>query len=340
MTTTDKVFCIRVRDPLTMRRIYLPSPQTSKVVLEDLQEQIQQMCNIPIKEQILSKDAQYSTLFTRRDALKRLQDLQIYHGDILYVKSTHPAQDSITSNTTTSNVHTATAKVNQTSATTTATTDAGSKPTQTPSTVELTPQCQHGRNGRCLHCFAVASAAPPSVHGSCNHGPNVTCIHCSAYIKEHSANDQKPVDERSRETVGEWLCTHPPNVFCVKCIPPDFAKEEYERHKKIDIKPFKKIVDERRALCKFRHPPTTVCVMCAPPALPSYVGKPHCDGGHPPWPRGVCVKCAPPSAVIRAQEYRHVDGISLPQDLVAGFYRRWSLQEKREVLKAGLLFGH
>lgn len=137
--------------------------------------------------------------------------------------------------------------------------------------------------------------------------------------------------------MAEWLCTHPPNVFCPKCIPPE--EEDPSKKTKIDVKPFKQLLNERRAMCKFRHSPQTVCAMCAPPRQPSFTGLASCDRGHQPWPRGVCTHCAPPTAVLRPQEYRHVDGISLPSAMIEGFYRRWTLEDRREVMRCALLFG-
>lgn len=58
----------------------------------------------------------------------------------------------------------------------------------------------------------------------------------------------------------------------------------------------------------------------APPDMPNFAGKPDCDAGHKPWPRGTCLKCAPANVVIRAQNYRHTDTVSVPPQVVQQFY--------------------
>jgi hypothetical protein len=77
---------------------------------------------------------------------------------------------------------------------------------------KLTKDCQHGPQGRCLHCNAapLGTAKTSDPTARCTHGSNATCIHCSIYVREGTKESAPAV----------WLCNHPENVFCNKCLPP------------------------------------------------------------------------------------------------------------------------
>jgi hypothetical protein len=213
----------------------------------------------------------------------------------------------------------------------------------------LTARCQHGPRGRCVNCAGVEPGKEPTYSGHCQHGPGATCLHCSDYVKAGAAADKAIAaaggagsaaatapEALAASQPAAWLCTHPSTAFCPKCLPPEAPKADAKP--KYDKVPFARILAERRARCSARHDKSVTCAICAPPQQPSFLGKPDCDR-HRPWPLGVCTHCAPANAILRAQEYRHCDGVSLPADLLQGFYRSWSVENRRETQRAALLLG-
>lgn len=193
---------------------------------------------------------------------------------------------------------------------------------------KLTPLCQHGPKGRCIHCDAAPIGYKPS--GKCTHGFGATCPNCSEHVKSQSTE------------IAPWLCNHPDYAFCPKCQPPEDEDEiKAKENEKLKVKfiPYAQLMAEKRALCKFKHDDSKTCLSCSPPVELSYKGNYNCRNGHRPWPLGMCSKCRPPNAVIRMQKYRHCDGISF-KDISAGerFSSLWLGNPGLQ--RAGLLFGN
>ena len=212
---------------------------------------------------------------------------------------------------------------------------------------KLTNKCQHGPKDRCIHC--ASGELGKEVKMACNHGPNATCIHCTNF-----------------KLAARGACNHPPTAFCINCAPeeskdpnaPNVAAEAAKRMfchckpvqkcihciqqvaaVKVDIVPFRRLIQERQALCHFKHGPDTQCPACAPEPLASFKGNPKCTNGHVPWPGGCCSKCMPPNAVVKAQGYRHCDYVSFQDDAIGQkFVSTWLLNPFLQ--RAALLIGN
>jgi len=299
-----QVFTLRVRDTHATRRIYFPEKGENSTWL-DLRKKVQAEFGVPPEDQLLSKTPPHEPeyIYDAPDTIT-LKELGLTHGYQLYLTSLGRPSEPVKRETEEQKRAAAITAAEQ---------------------HKLTPRCQHGPRARCVHCDGIAPGETPKFTNTCQHGPNATCIKCSAYVQ--SKDDSGP---------AEWLCNHPPTSFCPKCIPPDEVKDEAPKFDKI---PFKRFLAERQKMCKFRHGPSSTCAMCLVPQQPSFKGKPECERGHQPWPRGVCTSCAPANAVLRPQEYRHVDTISVPQDAMRYFYEQWSRETRREVMRAAILYG-
>jgi NPL4 family/NPL4 family, putative zinc binding region len=222
-----------------------------------------------------------------------------------------------------------------------------SKPDTPQKLHRLTRHCQHGPRGRCLYCDALPPDEVSTYKPQCTHAAHVKCPNCDDFVA-------KGADDDSSDAPATWLCNHPSNAFCPNCIP---KFDEDDADNKDD--------DARTQLC--RHAAGQVCVHCLDQGpshhgvfmpyayyvakekkrsnlfrespLPNYRGKPNCNRGHLPWPRGVCLACAPENANLKLQKYRHCDYVQF-HDLGAlrNFYINW-VQHGIERQSAAILFG-
>ncbi|XXQ31615.1 MPN domain-containing protein [Plasmodiophora brassicae] len=264
---------VRVQGASGLKRIQLPGGVTS--TWDDLLRQTALKFDMPLGKFRLSRRPLHDPEVLSVDPSTPLGSISIVHGTMLYLS---PDPDIVAASN------------------------------QKPS-FKLTPECQHGPKGRCLHCLSKPAADAP---------------------------------------LASWLCTHPPTAFCPKCLPPEEPSPESaapatndidpSKPLKVDIIPYAQFMKERRAICGYKHSASTVCPNCAPPPKLEYSGKSKCDRGHRPWPHGVCGKCAPPNAVLHLQKYRHCDGISFKntaagEKFIAGWNANPGLQQ------AAILFG-
>ena len=303
------VFLLRLRTPSSMQRLVFPD---SLSTWHDLQLQIEDVVGVPLTSQQISRAPLHQPQFIQNRGDVTLKELKLQNGDILYLKqdantptvAPAPVVPSSTSSAAASSVIPATL------------------PHIPPH--KLTPRCQHGPRGACPYCMTASRTAP--LVGRCQHGPNTTCIHCQKFIK----------DTADSTTPAAWLCNHPDTAFCPLCLPP--AEVTEQKTPKVDVIPYKRFLQDKTALCKYKHGPTVTCAYCAPPPFPSFQQKRDCDKGHLPYPNGVCLSCAPPNATLRVQKYRHVDSVSLEARVIQPFYTSW-VRSGTNKQRAAILFG-
>mmetsp|Transcript_1658 Transcript_1658/g.1486 ORF Transcript_1658/g.1486 Transcript_1658/m.1486 type:complete len:167 (+) Transcript_1658:579-1079(+) len=71
----------------------------------------------------------------------------------------------------------------------------------------------------------------------------------------------------------------------------------------------------------------------------SYKMKLKC-GYHAPYPQAMCSKCMPPAAVVKRQEFRHVDYAEfMNTQEVANFIKSW-IDSGCSIQRGGLLYGY
>jgi hypothetical protein len=305
------VFQLRIRSRKGVTRLLFESDQKT---WNDFQLEVKDVLSVQIPHQLISKTPLHAPQYINAQKTDTLAKLGFKNGDILYLGG-EPRPD-----------------------------DAKEEKKEF---YRLTPNCKHTEKGRCIFCDGAAPGEKPV--GKCTHGPGATCIHCSKHVQDVKAEP------------AVWLCNHPETAFCPKCAPPTDPVDKLGPKKKtcscdhakgqrcvrcldlgpaikIDIMPFKRYMDEKKGMCKYKHPASVTCAFCAAPALPSYVGKQNCNKGHRPWPHGVCLSCAPLVPHIRSQNYRHCDTISIPTRLIQGFYANY-FRGGTEKQRAALFFG-
>jgi hypothetical protein len=217
-----------------------------------------------------------------------------------------------------------------------------------PKPFKLTNKCQHGPKDRCIHC-ASGEVGKGETKFVCNHPASSVCINCSTY-----------------KAAAKPTCNHPSGAFCINCAPeqkqdanrPDADLEAKKRMfchckggqkcihcsqqitaVKVDMVPFARLMGERRAMCHFKHGADKMCPSCAPEEMPNFRGNPKCTNGHLPWPNGCCSKCMPPNAVLKLQNYRHCDYISVVDEAIGNkFVSEWL--KNPMVQRATYLFGN
>ena len=329
------VFVLRVRAVSGMKRLVFPSPSST---WRDVQLQVADVCGVPVEHALLSRTPLHAADYIDATDERTLTQLGLNNGDVLYLAgedSNAPPRPSTTSTTSSSS-----------------SLSSSSPPRVFPATFpnlpahKLTPDCKHGPRGACPYCLGIK---PGEVvrEGACQHGPGVVCIHCSAHVR------------KAGKEMATWLCNHPDTVFCPKCIPPSSASDAASTAQcscdhskgqsclrcmtraaaiKIDKTPFARWLEERSAGCRFKHGPNVTCPQCSVPPFPSFAGKAVCDKGHRPYPEAVCLSCAPPNAVLRVQQYRHCDSISVEGRLLQPFYSSW-MRGNTAKEKAAVLFG-
>ncbi len=150
--------------------------------------------------------------------------------------------------------------------------------------------CNHGPNGRCLHCPVdeeIKEKAP--VKSRCNHGPNGRCLHCP---EEEDKNKEKYVKK-----LDKGKCDHGPNAKCLNCI-----EHDVDNVKHISFDSF---IDKNYSRCQ-NHSGNQKCNKCVLDLEFDYKIKMDCKN-HEPYPKGMCTKCLPPLIKMKRQQYRHVD---------------------------------
>eukprot|EP00457_Paulinella_chromatophora_P004035 gb/GEZN01004045.1/.p1 GENE.gb/GEZN01004045.1/~~gb/GEZN01004045.1/.p1 ORF type:complete len:579 (+),score=85.08 gb/GEZN01004045.1/:55-1791(+) len=304
-------FVVRVRAQKGMKRLVFKDDSATFV---DLQLQIKDVLGLSPSQQLLSRKPLHAPdIITAPNKKTTLRELGLKHGDMIFLGGEETAHS-----------------------------DAKFVPSQAP---RLTPQCQHGPRGQCIHCNHVK--AGETIKAKCAHGPHETCINCSV------------LTQSGTKDIAEFWCNHPETAFCPKCIPPADVAEGTKKELNCECDPAKhekclrclgrggiktnfisffEYMEKRRSLCKYKHASGVTCIECRSPTLPSYAGKKNCDRGHRPWPEGVCLNCAPETPHLRLQKYRHCDTISVPQHIAQEFYKRY-FQQGINNHRVAFLFG-
>lgn len=90
-------------------------------------------------------------------------------------------------------------------------------------------------------------------------------------------------------------------------------------------------------MCKGKHQSDQKCSNCTPDFVHSYRLDKNCLAGHKPYPKGQCSKCLPATALLKRQDYRHIDYVSFMNypDLEK-FVARWRQKHQTEQRMAWL----
>ncbi|KAK8794727.1 hypothetical protein WA158_001708 [Blastocystis sp. Blastoise] len=160
------------------------------------------------------------------------------------------------------------------------------KKEEKPKDIQPVSKCNHGPNGRCIHCSGEPKKDEP-LPWLCRHGPGQMCPNCSG----HKKGDDIPL---------QMLCLHGPNAFCPNCLP---VQEDTHKHRS-----FAEYMKSQKNKC--HHSPNTTCNYCIPPSQVSYKLDKNCHK-HFPFPRGICTSCAPKPCTLARQPYRHVDHVEM-----------------------------
>ncbi|MES1918264.1 hypothetical protein MHBO_000256 [Bonamia ostreae] len=169
--------------------------------------------------------------------------------------------------------------------------------------VEIKKKCFHGDKGFCLNCSPLVNSKK-KIRNKCYHKEDTFCNNCIP--------DRKLTKNEDRQILKEQNCfCSNSKQRCIYCSLANKKISDYADSKHISS--YSKFLADKRDNCNHQKSSfdtkTKFCAMCKPEKIISYKIK-QCKN-HAPWPKGICSQCTPPTAVIKLQNYRHCDEVSV-----------------------------
>ena len=172
-------FIIRLRTSKGVKRLLFNNPDSASY--NDLLLQTEDLTSIPKDQLLISKTPIHNPSYIELSSTGiTLSQLGFKHGDMLYLK-----EESLNNNNTNKKERINPFKKKK---------------------HKLTIRCQHGPNGRCMHCDGAQKGI--TVKPKCTHGKWEVCINCPTF------------DQTKNNDIADFWCNHPDTVFCPKCAPP------------------------------------------------------------------------------------------------------------------------
>lgn len=160
------VFVLRVRDPSGMHRLVFPSESAS---WRDLQQQVEDVCKVPIEAQKLSRTPLHAPEYIDAPATTTLKALKMGNGDVLFLSGHTP--ETLAARAAAINLAGASAASSSSSSSSSASAAAASSSSAAAPTYQLTSRCNHGPRGACPY-WSVATHVDDD-------GGSVNCLRAS-----------------------------------------------------------------------------------------------------------------------------------------------------------------